>query len=66
MKPIPLTKPVGRHDNDDDEKNNNQPVMVAVLQWERMRGAIEGWVSEARGGGEDGGGWGHNKAKAHG
>ncbi len=49
MKPIPSTKQVGRQDNDDDKKiYNNQPMMVAVRGWGRMRWAIEGWASEAR------------------
>ncbi len=32
MKPIPLTEPVGRYDEDDDKKNNNQPMITGSLQ----------------------------------
>jgi hypothetical protein len=52
MKPIPSTKPVGRHDDD----NENENEMVVDDGQGGMRWAIEGWTSEARGEGEDGGG----------
>jgi hypothetical protein len=38
--------------------NNNQPMMVAVFGWGRMRWALEGWTSRARGEEEDDGGGG--------
>ncbi len=64
MKPIPSTKPGGKHDNNDDKKNNNQPMMVAVCRWGRMRWAIEGWASETREEGEDGGGGGAQQSQS--
>ncbi len=49
MKPIPLTKPVRRHDNNDNNnKNDNRPMMEAVRGWGRMWWATEGWASEGR------------------
>jgi hypothetical protein len=49
MKPIPSMKSVGRNTND----NKNE--MVVDDGQGAMRWAIEGWASEARGEGEDGG-----------